>query len=285
MTSRARNYEAERAKSGAWPEPCPKCEARAKLRKFCEHCDTPVFVIEHGPHYMGGANEVIPCLCAMRDTRQGDKHRQAKKRKRMTQETGKQWQPYKPRRVNPTYTTTPEMAKKAAENLAKGMQFYPALKDAGFSDSTAKHCGKAVNKMIRAEMKNLGKRFIEMARDITPEEQELLVRGKLLDNIYRNTDKAVLSAKQLGADKRVAMWTPDSQVGMVILQAPPIPVIDHEVPLFPVEHIQVKETPMERHQEEDDEPQADEVSPDPAEVEAPEPEVWEEEERKHDPER
>ena len=51
------------------------------------------------------------------------------------------------------------------------------------------------------------------------------------------TDKAVMSAKQLGADKRVAMWTPDSQVGMVILKAPPIPQIDHEVPLFPVEHL------------------------------------------------
>ena len=30
-----------------------------------------------------------------------------------------------------------------------------------------------------------------------------------------------MSPKQLGADKRVAMWQPDSQVGLVALQAPP----------------------------------------------------------------
>ena len=33
------------------------------------------------------------------------------------------------------------------------------------------------------------------------------------------------------------MWQPASQVGMVILKPPPIPKIDHEVPLFPVEHL------------------------------------------------
>ena len=52
----------------------------------------------------------------------------------------------------------------------------------------------------------------------------------LPSNILTNSDKAVLSAKQLGADKRVSMWTADSQVGMVILRPPPIPQIDHEGP-------------------------------------------------------
>lgn len=45
-----------------------------------------------------------------------------------------------------------------------------------------------------------------------------------------------MSAKQLGADKRVAMWQPDSQVGMVVLVPPPIPKIDHEVPILPPVH-------------------------------------------------
>lgn len=29
------------------------------------------------------------------------------------------------------------------------------------------------------------------------------------------------------------MWQPDSQVGMVILQAPPVPKLDHEVEILP----------------------------------------------------
>jgi hypothetical protein len=50
------------------------------------------------------------------------------------------------------------------------------------------------------------------------------------------TDKGVMSAKQLGADKRVAMWQPDSQLGMIVLQPPPVRHIKHEVPLLPPEH-------------------------------------------------
>jgi len=40
------------------------------------------------------------------------------------------------------------------------------------------------------------------------------------------------SAKQLGADKRISMWQPDSQVGMVVLAAPPVPKIKHPIPII-----------------------------------------------------
>ena len=45
----------------------------------------------------------------------------------------------------------------------------------------------------------------------------------------------------LGSDKRVAMWQADSQVGLVVLQAPPIPKINHEVPILPPEDSDEKE--------------------------------------------
>ena len=57
-----------------------------------------------------------------------------------------------------------------------------------------------------------------------------------MENTIIGTDKGVMSAKQLGADKRVAMWQPDGQVGLVVLQAPPVRKIAHEVPLLPPEH-------------------------------------------------
>lgn len=90
--------------------------------------------------------------------------------------------------------------------------------------------------MIRAELKTLGRKYIEMGRDLTPEDQDAIVRGRLLANVIIGTDKGTMSAKVLGSDKRISMWQADAQVGMVILKPPPIPKIDHEVPLFPVKH-------------------------------------------------
>jgi hypothetical protein len=37
------------------------------------------------------------------------------------------------------------------------------------------------------------------------------------------TVDAVQSAKRLGADKRISMWRPDSQVGFVVIKAPEMP--------------------------------------------------------------
>jgi len=89
--------------------------------------------------------------------------------------------------------------------------------------------------MVRAELKTLGRKYIEIGRDLSPEDQEAMVRGRLAENTVLGTDKGVLSAKQLGADKRVAMWQPDSQVGLVVLQAPQVRTIRHEVPILPPE--------------------------------------------------
>lgn len=46
-------------------------------------------------------------------------------------------------------------------------------------------------------------------------------------------DDGVRSARQLGAEKRVAMWQRDSQVGMVVLKAPEVRKMKHHVPLLP----------------------------------------------------
>jgi hypothetical protein len=81
-----------------------------------------------------------------------------------------------------------------------------------------------------------------MGKELTVEDEEAMVRGRLLENVIIGSDKEVQSAKQLGADKRVAMWQPDSQVGLVVLQAPPVRHIKHEVPLLPPKHPEDLET-------------------------------------------
>ena len=72
-----------------------------------------------------------------------------------------------------------------------------------------------------------------LGRKISREQQENLVRGHLMQNLITGRDDAVQSAKRLGADRRISMWQAKSQVGMVVLQAPPVPKILHEVPILP----------------------------------------------------
>jgi hypothetical protein len=117
--------------------------------------------------------------------------------------------------------STPEMAKTAALALASGISATKALRMAGFPPSTVKRGKAGINRMIRAELKTLGRKYIELGRGLSAEDQAAIVRGRLLENTIIGTDAGVQSAKQLGSDKRISMWTPDSQVGVVILGKPP----------------------------------------------------------------
>jgi hypothetical protein len=103
------------------------------------------------------------------------------------------------------------MAKKAAEGLARGLSPTQALREAGYPPATVNRAGAGINKMIRAELKTMGRKYIEMGRDLTPEDQEALVRGRLMESRILGNDKGTLSAKMLGSDRRVAMWQSASQ--------------------------------------------------------------------------
>jgi hypothetical protein len=47
-----------------------------------------------------------------------------------------------------------------------------------------------------------------------------LVRGRLLSNTITGKDGGAMSAKILGSDTELNMWTPEFQQGLIILQAP-----------------------------------------------------------------
>jgi hypothetical protein len=70
-----------------------------------------------------------------------------------------------------------------------------------------------------------------MGQQLTPEDQVNLVRGRLCENVVLGTDAGVQSAKQLGADKRVSMWQPDSQTGLIVLKAPEMPKFNPKIPV------------------------------------------------------
>jgi hypothetical protein len=100
---------------------------------------------------------------------------------------------------------------------------------AGYSESTANtglaRMPKTIRTYILSRQKKLSK-LAQLARAVTPEDQELTVRGALLANVASGKDQACNSLKMLGQDKRVAMFTPDSQTGVIVIQAAPIPSFD-----------------------------------------------------------
>ena len=78
------------------------------------------------------------------------------------------------------------------------------------------------SKGLREAIAAHGKLLAELGGNITVREQENLVRGRLVLNTIRGTDKGTPSAKALGSEKRVSMWRSNIQSGLVILNAPPM---------------------------------------------------------------
>lgn len=116
---------------------------------------------------------------------------------------------------------------------------------AGYSQSVAntglQNLPKSVHTYVLTRQKRLSK-LAQLARHVTAEDQELTVRGALLANVASGKDQACNSLKMLGQDKRVAMFTPDSQTGVIVIQAAPIPSFDppSAIPALPTHTIEAK---------------------------------------------
>jgi hypothetical protein len=54
-----------------------------------------------------------------------------------------------------------------------------------------------------------------------PEDRKNLVRGALVENVLEGKDKATQSLKMLGSETDVSMFTPETMVGMTVIQVPP----------------------------------------------------------------
>jgi hypothetical protein len=93
-----------------------------------------------------------------------------------------------------------------------------ALLAAGYTPAQAKK-GKAKLPavLVRALIEHGGRRYMEMGQALSAQEQELIVRGRLLANAISGKDQAVKSLELMGKDRRVNMFTPDSQVGIIVL--------------------------------------------------------------------
>jgi hypothetical protein len=97
---------------------------------------------------------------------------------------------------------------------------------AGYSQNTANMGLKSLPKNLRTYILTRRKKLDKLEKlgqTLTAQQQENTVRGALLANVASGKDQAVNSLKMLGQDRRVAMFTPESAMGVIVIQAAQIP--------------------------------------------------------------
>lgn len=109
-----------------------------------------------------------------------------------------------------------------ARAYVAGAPLKTALVLAGYSPKQAKKGMVIINrsKGLRQAIAEHGRLLAELGGNLTVQQQENLVRGRLVLNTIRGTDKGTLSAKALGSERRVSMWQSDTQRGLIILNSP-----------------------------------------------------------------
>jgi hypothetical protein len=114
---------------------------------------------------------------------------------------------------------TYEQRKKLVRLLKTGMPIGEALRQAGWSELQSKKGRAAVPKSVWKMLGATAEKLVQMG-EIDPNTQEKLVRGRLVKNVIQGSDAGAQSAKILGSDRRVNMWQPEIQNGLIIITPP-----------------------------------------------------------------
>lgn len=112
---------------------------------------------------------------------------------------------------------TPAQYKKLANLLADEVPVGQALVQAGWSETQAKKGMAAVPDKVIAVLPKRVKRLIALGKT-DKETRKHLIRGRLVDNITKGKDGGAMSAKILGSDSELNLWTPEFQQGLILLQ-------------------------------------------------------------------
>jgi hypothetical protein len=115
---------------------------------------------------------------------------------------------------------TPEQYKKLANLLGDGVPVNKAMAQAGWSEAQAAKGWQKVPKGVIRMLPKSAQRLIQLGKTTTTDDMRNLVHGRLVDNVTKGTDKAAQSSKILGSSCDLNMWTPDLQMGLVVIQTP-----------------------------------------------------------------
>ena len=120
--------------------------------------------------------------------------------------------------------------KKLAALLADGTQVGEALLAAGYAQNTADKGWAAVPDAVMAQLPKKAHKLVALGKT-DKEIRKHLIRGRLTENILSGKDGGAMSAKILGSDSEINMWTPDFQTGVIVLHAPQY-ALDHKEELL-----------------------------------------------------
>ena len=116
---------------------------------------------------------------------------------------------------------TPKVnAKLFAQGIKEGKNMYHAAVDAGMSPKQARKGKAAISGPMMSALAKEGLKFADLANEVSIEQAGKIATGRLIENCITGSDKGAMSAKILGSHRAINLWTPESQVGVIVLNAP-----------------------------------------------------------------
>lgn len=125
---------------------------------------------------------------------------------------------------------TPQQHKKLASLLAQDVPVGEALRQAGWSERQSMKGWDAVPDKVLVRLPKKAQRLVALGKT-DKETRKHLVRGRLITNTIQGKDGGAMSAKILGSDTELNLWTPEFQQGLIILQTPQA-IIDKKAELL-----------------------------------------------------
>lgn len=114
-------------------------------------------------------------------------------------------------------------ARAVAANLQAGDTIKDAMVKAGYSEGQASRGIAAVPDRVWRLLGKDSKQLAARGAALTVETLKNLAMGRMADNLVEGKDKAAMTLKLAGSHRDLNLWTPDSQVGVVILNSPQLP--------------------------------------------------------------
>ena len=126
---------------------------------------------------------------------------------------------------------TPQQHKKLASLLAQEVPVGEALREAGWSERQSMKGWQAVPDRVVAQLPKKAKQLVALGKNTDKDTRKHIIRGRLLQNAIQGKDGGAMSAKILGSDTELNLWTPEFQQGLIVLTVPQS-IIDRKAELL-----------------------------------------------------
>lgn len=107
-----------------------------------------------------------------------------------------------------------------ANELEKGNTIQKSLLAGGYSEHQARRGVAGLSKAVYKALRKNGKAMLKVNKAFTLQEKAEIAMARLTLNCLEGKDAGVMSAKQIGSHKDLALWQTEVQTGVIVLQMP-----------------------------------------------------------------